>query len=264
MRMEDKLKIEEFKMIKRIESSKNPKIKQWKKLQTKKEREKSGLFMIEGIHLIEEAFKYHVNIIDIVIHEQFTIPADWDVANIELSIVPKEIFNEICHTETPQGVAAICEKINFEKTVQLDRVLLLDAVQDPGNLGTMIRTADAAGIDAVILGIGCADPYNSKVIRSTQGSIFHIPILQGDLHEWFQTLKEQNTPIYGTSLQNGKDYKQVDPTEKFALVVGNEGAGVDHELLLKTTQNLYIPIYGHSESLNVAIAAGILLYYLRS
>lgn len=250
-------------MIKRIESSKNPKIKQWKKLQTKKGREKSGLYIIEGEHLIEEALQSNIKIVDLIMSEQFVMPTNWETKDIEVTIVPKELLNEICNTETPQGIAAICEKNMSTKTDIYKKLLLIDAVQDPGNLGTMIRTADAAGIDAIIIGNGSVDIYNPKVIRATQGSIFHIPIIKGDLHEWMQTLKNQEIPIYGTSLQNGIDYKQIKPKEKFALLVGNEGSGVDKTLLTETTQNLYIPIYGKSESLNVAIATGILLYYLR-
>ena len=124
----------------------------------------------------------------------------------------------------------------------------------------MIRTADAAGMDAVILGEGCADPYNPKVVRSTQGSLFHIPILKTRLEEFMNTI---SIPIYGTALEGGVPYQQVEPSDEFALLVGNEGQGVSKDLLSKTTKNLYIPIYGKSESLNVAIAAGILMYYLR-
>jgi TrmH family RNA methyltransferase len=251
-------------MTKKIESVKNTRVKQWKKLHMKKEREKSGQFLIEGTHLIEEALKCHVTILDLIIAgEQFTIPTSWSVDKIEITIVTKEVMASICDTETPQGVAAVCKRIMWDRQIKLEKLLLLDGVQDPGNVGTMIRTADAAGIDAIIVGDGSVDIYNPKVIRSTQGSIFHIPVFQENLHERFQSLKEQGIPIYGTSLQNGVDYKQASQRSAFALVVGNEGAGVEKALLAKTDQNLYIPIYGQSESLNVAVATGILLYYLR-
>lgn len=249
-------------MTKRIESVKNTQVKLWKKLHTKKEREKTGQFIIEGRHLIEEALKFHVSITDLIISDEFTIPADWKIDNIEMTTVTKEVMVAICDTQTPQGIAAVCKKLTWEDNRQYEKLLLLDAIQDPGNLGTMIRTADAAGIDAIIIGEGSVDLYNSKVIRSTQGSLFHLPIYQGKLDEWFHVLKENNIPIYGTSLQNGVDYKQVSPSGKFALVVGNEGSGVNEKILAKTDQNLYIPIYGKSESLNVAVATGILLYYL--
>ncbi|KPD01469.1 putative TrmH family tRNA/rRNA methyltransferase [Geobacillus sp. BCO2] len=142
--------------------------------------------------------------------------------------------------------------------------LLIDAVQDPGNLGTMIRTADAAGIDAVILGEGCADLYNAKVVRATQGSLFHLPVVNGDLAQWIARFKEQGIPVYGTALEKAVDYRTVPLSSSFALLVGNEGSGIRPELLGLTTENVYIPIYGQAESLNVAVAAGILLYSLQA
>lgn len=250
-------------MTRHIESVKNSQVKQWKKLHTKKEREKSNQFLIEGTHLVEEALKFNCVIHDLIISKEFIIPSTWNIDNLDITIVSIEVMAAICDTETPQGIAAICEKLSGDKGLQYNKLLLLDAIQDPGNLGTMIRTADAAGMDAIIIGSGSVDVYNSKVIRSTQGSLFHLPILQENLHDWIPLLQEREIPIYGTSLQNGIDYKQVNPSKKFALVVGNEGSGVDETLLAKTNQNLYIPIYGQSESLNVAIATGILLYYLR-
>jgi TrmH family RNA methyltransferase len=127
-------------------------------------------------------------------------------------------------------------------------------------LGTLIRTSDAAGMDAVILGEGCADPYNPKVVRSTQGSLFHLPILKADLAVFLATL---DMPIFGTSLEGGVLFETVEKSDTFALLVGNEGQGVAPELLQKTTRNLYIPIHGKCESLNVGVAAGILMYYLQ-
>jgi RNA methyltransferase, TrmH family len=250
--------------LKRIESTKNPQVKQWKKLLTKKERDKTGLFIIEGFHLVEEALKSGIHIVEIILDEKKELPPSWTVDNIPITLVTEEIMKAISDTETPQGIAAICKQFTYE---QMDwgkaNVLLIDAVQDPGNVGTMIRTADAAGMDAVILGEGCVDLYNPKVIRATQGSLFHLPIMKGNLHDWMQRLKEQDVSIYGTSLETGEDYKKVQPTQPFALLVGNEGSGVSKDLLQQTTKNLYIPIYGKAESLNVAVATGILLYYLR-
>ncbi|MEG0380503.1 MAG: RNA methyltransferase, partial [Kurthia sp.] len=119
-----------------------------------------------------------------------------------------------------------------------------------------------AGIDAVILGKGSADPFNPKTIRSTQGSIFHIPVLRGDLVEWVEQLKEQEVPVYGTALDaTSVIYNQVEKGPKFALIMGNEGSGISKELLAQTTQNVIIPIMGGAESLNVAVATGIVLYH---
>ncbi len=251
--------------MKHIESIKNNKVKQWKKLQKKKEREQSGLFIIEGFHLVEEALKVDNLVEEIIISEDRSIPKEWDLNHVELIYAVPNVLKEISETETPQGVAAICRiPEENERTIQPNqKILLLDNVQDPGNVGTMIRTADAAGMDMVILGEGCADLYSSKVIRSTQGSIFHLPISRGNLKNYIDQSKELQTPVYGTSLQNGVPYQEVQPSEAFALILGNEGKGMAQEHLDITDQNLYIPIHGQSESLNVGVAAGILMYYLR-
>ncbi len=251
--------------MKHIESVKNNKVKQWKKLQKKKEREQSGTFIIEGFHLVEEALKVDNLVEEIIISEDRSIPKEWDLNHVELIYAVPNVLKEISETETPQGVAAIC-RIQEENEYLIQpnqKILLLDNVQDPGNVGTMIRTADAAGMDMVILGEGCADLYSSKVIRSTQGSIFHLPILRGELKSYIKQCKELNTPVYGTSLQNGVPYQEVQPSNTFALILGNEGKGMAQEHLDMTDRNLYIPIHGQSESLNVGVAAGILMYYLR-
>ncbi|WP_078545197.1 TrmH family RNA methyltransferase [Litchfieldia alkalitelluris] len=250
--------------MKKIESVKNTQVKQWKKLQTKKERDKTNTFLIEGFHLVEEAIAYPDVVAEIIISENVKIPSEWDLANINVTIVTEEIIKEISETETSQGIAAVCKQVSKpDLKLENSRLLLIDAVQDPGNLGTMIRTAEAAGVDAIIVGDGTVDTYNSKVIRSTQGAVFHLPIIKGNLIDWVHNLKEEGVPVYGTALLNAKPYQEVQNQGAFALIVGNEGNGVSKELLSLTTQNLYIPIYGKSESLNVAIAAAILIYHLR-
>ncbi len=248
--------------LKRIDSVKNPQVKGWKKLHTKKERDKTGLFIVEGFHLVEEALKHKENIKEVIISDEVEIPSAWNVDDVSIVWVKPDVMKAISDTETPQGAAAICYQSVMTELPSVQKVLLLDAIQDPGNLGTIIRTAEAAGIELVVIGEGSVDVYNSKVIRSTQGAIFHFPILKGNLGEVIAQLKEQNVAIYGTSLQNGKPYQEVQTASSFALMVGNEGNGVREEFLQQTDANLYIPIYGKSESLNVAVAAGILVYYL--
>jgi len=246
--------------LKYIESVKNPKVKAWKKLLTKKERDQTGKYLIEGFHLVEEALKEQV-VIEVIVNQDMEMPASFKIEGTDVIYVKEEVMKAICDTETPQGIAAVCEQRKYGiSEIKLEKLLLLDRVQDPGNLGTMIRTADAAGMDAVILGEGCADPYNPKVIRATQGSLFHLPIMKSPLEEFIDKLQ---IPVYGTALEGGIPFEQVEKAEAFALLLGNEGQGVAKELLAKTTKNLYIPIYGKSESLNVGIAAGILMYYLR-
>lgn len=248
--------------MKHIESSQNPKVKQWKKLLTKKERDKSGTFLVEGFHLVEEALKQRESVIEIIVSDKVGLPPRWDSGATPVTTLTEEISNSLSDTEAPQGIYAVCRQVQMEVS-DAKTYLLIDAVQDPGNLGTMIRTADAAGIDAVVVGKGSVDVYNSKVLRSAQGSHFHLPIIRGDLHEWVEKLHGKNISVYGTALEGASAYTDISTEETFALLVGNEGNGVNKELLAKTTANLYIPIYGKSESLNVAVATGILLYFLK-
>ncbi|MED1459834.1 RNA methyltransferase [Bacillus safensis] len=246
--------------MKYIESVKNTNIKQWKRLHTKKERTKTGLFLVEGIHLVEEALKSGI-VKELMVTSPDMLPSHIQ-PDIELYELSEEAFSAMTETETPQHIAAVCTVPVFEEK-KVERLLLLDAVQDPGNLGTLIRTADAAGLDAVILGEGTVDAFNGKTLRSAQGSHFHLPILKQTLQQAITELKERGIPVYGSALKDAKEYKSVTAEGPFALIVGNEGAGIDPEILQMTDQNLYVPMYGQAESLNVAVAAAVLVYHLR-
>ncbi|MEQ6375712.1 RNA methyltransferase [Bacillaceae bacterium S4-13-56] len=245
-----------------ITSKQNPKMKEWKKLKQKKERYKTQRYLVEGEHLIEEAIQSNVTVETIIIEESYQghVPIS---SNIQIYTVTKTLFQEISDTESPQGIAGIVVMNAEELPAESQRILLLDRIQDPGNLGTMIRTADAAGFDAVVLGDGCVDLFNSKVIRSTQGSLFHLPFLQKSLEEIIPTLKKSGFQVWGTALENSSPYQEATPTLPLALLLGNEGAGVSKDLLELTDHNVKIPIYGKAESLNVSIAAAILMYYVR-
>lgn len=249
--------------MKRIDSIQNSSVKAWKKLHTKKGREKSKQFIVEGFHLVEEAIKNDAPILHLLICEEIDLPSNFATGSFDITYISKEVSKELSETETTQGIYAIIEfsyvKLDFEN---VSKLLLIDEVQDPGNVGTMIRTADAAGYDAVILGTGTSDLYNAKTIRSTQGSIFHMPVLRGDLGEMISMLKEKEITVYGTSLKNAKPFNEVKVSNRFAIIVGNEGKGVNSNLLALSDENLFIPIYGKAESLNVGVAAGILMYSL--
>lgn len=250
--------------MKRIESVQNARVKQWRKLHTRKERDKTGTFLIEGFHLIEEALKNKQQILELIVGEETSLPNYWNLDEVDLYFVTDEIVHSLAETETTQGVFAVYRQHDSaDEWKHWKRVLLLDAVQDPGNLGTIIRTADAAGMDGIVLGDGTVDAFNAKTLRSSQGSIFHIPVLRGKIGEWTDKLKSMEIPVYGTALDDSLAFREVQPQPHFALLLGNEGNGVSPEHLAKTDQNLYIPIHGKAESLNVAIAAGILLYHLR-
>ena len=249
--------------MKRIESTQNALVKHWKKLVTlRKEREKSGEFIVEGFHLVEEALKNKAQIVQVIVRDGVDLPLLWEIDDVQMVQVNEAVAKEIAETEKSQGVFAHC-KVKEATEIEMAswrKVLLVDAVQDPGNIGTMIRTADAAGIDAVILGKGCADAYNPKVMRSAQGSHFHIPVVRGDLDEWIDRLQDDGVKVFGTSLEEAISYRDIEVTDHFALIVGNEGAGISPQLLAKTDYNVIIPILGGAESLNVAVATGILLY----
>lgn len=248
---------------KRIESTHNSLVKHWKKLvTTRKERDQTKEFLVEGFHLVEEAIQQPDLVIQLLVREDIDIPAHWTAPIIELTAA---VAKEISETEQTQGVFAYCRQPQYAEEDQQawKTVLLIDAVQDPGNIGTMIRTADAAGLDAVILGKGCADPFNPKTVRSAQGSHFHIPVVREDLSDWMRYLTERSIPVIGTGLQDAVSLDEVESRSTFALLVGNEGSGVSPDLLEQSAQVVKIPLYGRAESLNVAVATGILLYALR-
>ena len=249
--------------MKRIESTQNALVKHWKKLVTlRKEREKTNEFLIEGFHLVEEALKNKELIMQLIVRDGVDLPMLWAIDDVEIVQVNDAVAKEISETEKSQGVFAHCKVKQVTEIEQAAwrKVLLVDAVQDPGNIGTMIRTADAAGLDAVILGKGCADAYNPKVMRSAQGSHFHIPVVRGELEEWIDRLQDDGITVFGTSLDDAISYRDIEVSDAYAIMVGNEGAGINPQLLAKTDQNVIIPLLGGAESLNVAVAAGILMY----
>ncbi|MGI2326388.1 TrmH family RNA methyltransferase [Planococcus sp. YIM B11945] len=253
--------------MKRIESIQNSLVKHWKKLgTTRKERDKFAEFFVEGFHLTEEALKNKSLVKSLVVREGVDIPEDWDAEDVPVYSVTAAVAKEISETEHSQGIFAHCVQPEFTEDEQQtwSKLLLIDAVQDPGNIGTMIRTASASGMDAVVLGKGCADPFSPKTVRSAQGSHFQIPVVKGELPEWISELKERSIPLFGTALLNATPVHEVESQKQFALIVGNEGSGVDPQLLKETDQNLVVPLYGPAESLNVAVATGILLYSLVS
>lgn len=252
--------------MERIESIQNKQVKDWKKLLTRKGRKKQDRYLVEGIHLVEEALKSSAEIETLVIREDKREDYAALIERYETNavIVTEEISGMLSDAVTDQGILAVIKNQESPDSIRGDQpVLMLDEVQDPGNLGTLIRTADAAGFEGVIIGKGSVDLYNPKALRSAQGSHFHISIIHDDLEKWITKFKDKNIPVYGTALdERAVSYRTIDPQEQFALIVGNEGNGVDPKVLKQTTDNLYIPIKGQAESLNVAIAASILMFSL--
>lgn len=249
--------------MKRIESRQNALVKHWLKLITnKKDRDKSGEFLVEGFHLVEEALKTQGTVLHLIVREDVELPSHFKEAAVQQIEIPSAIAKELAETENSQGIFAHCRQPEYSEELfsGWKKFLFIDAVQDPGNVGTMIRTADAAGMDAVILGHGSADLYNPKTIRSAQGSNFHLPVVKGNLEDWIKRAKENGAAVLGTGLHEAKDYQAIQAPASFALLVGNEGSGVSANLLKQSDEVVKIPILGQAESLNVAVATGILLY----
>ena len=237
-----------------IESINNEKIKEIRKLKEKKYRDKYKKYIIEGEHLVNEAYKSG-NLLKLIIekNEDFSL----DVDTIETT---KEVIKSISSLETPYSILGIC-KYSEEKKFG-NKILLLDNVQDPGNLGTIIRSAVAFNIDSIVLNTKSADLYNSKVIRACQGMNYYINIVRKDLKDLMPYLKENNYKIYGTNVNDGENVKNIEKSEKYAIIMGNEGSGVDSSLQKLCDYNLYIKMNEKCESLNVAVATSIILYEL--
>jgi TrmH family RNA methyltransferase len=260
-------KYDSNKPIPEITSINNPKIKLWSQLLTKRGREAQGKFILEGIHLVREAL--HANLeFEVIL---FSIEKGYPVELADLSKIPCEIIGvsdtvlaKCSDTQTPQGVLAVALKPEWSKEQLLEQtnglVIVIDSVQDPGNLGTIIRSADAAGATAVVLGRGTVDLYNPKTIRSTMGALFHLPILEYDLLELLPLARQQNIRIIGTSLQAEQSCYELDMRETIWFILGNEGSGVSESLQPFLSQQIIIPMRGKSESLNVAMAATVLLF----
>lgn len=254
-----------------ITSRENSRYKLWKKLKTKKGRDQQGMFLAEGEHLVEEALKSSWSIAEILIRQGSARGEALIRSLLNHSIkcfaLSPSLYDELSGTETPQGVMAVIHKPQIEVPLWSAHsfLLLVDQVQDPGNLGALIRTADAAGVGAVILGKGTTDPFAEKVIRATQGSLFHLSLYQGELLPVVDELKRAGWLVVGSVVDEALDLRQVHiaPGQKLALIMGNEGRGISPELLGRTSFNVKIPLWGKAESLNVSVACGILLYHFQ-
>ncbi|MGG6796912.1 UNVERIFIED_CONTAM: RNA methyltransferase [Streptococcus canis] len=242
-----------------ITSKANQLIKQTKKLLQKKHRKHS--YLIEGWHLFEEAQKSGQVFRHIFVLEEMVGRL---ASEQELVMVSSEVLKELTDSPSPQGIVAEVEMP--ELTLPTDyrgKYLILEDVQDPGNLGTIIRTADAARFDGVFLSEKSADIYNQKTLRSMQGSHFHLPIWRTDVYQLCRKLQEYKTPILATTLsKESVDYKSLPHYERLALVMGNEGSGISEEMATMADQLVHIMMPGQAESLNVAVAAGILIFSL--
>ena len=227
-----------------IESLSNEKIKEYTKLNQKKYRDETGMFIIEGTHLVEEAFKNNIVVDAYSLDDKYTK-------------VSEEVMKKLSNLDTPPKYLAICKKIE-EKDIN-GNVLVLDGVQDPGNLGTIIRSSIAFNIDTIILSNDSVDLYNTKVLRATEGMIFNINIIRRDLNEVLPTLKDKYT-IYTTNVVNGSKLEEIRVNKPFVLIMGSEGNGVKENIASYADETVYIPMDNKCESLNVGVATSIILY----
>lgn len=231
----------------------NKYIKDIKKLQTKKYRDKYNKFIVEGEHLVTEAIK--ANVVEcIIVASNYDFKTDQKVIKVN-----ERVLKYLSDLDNPASIMAICKKVN--KTTYGDKIMILDGIQDPGNLGTIIRSCVAFECDTLVLSNDTVDLYNSKVLRATQGMIFKLNIIVTDICSFINDIKDYT--ILGTDVNGGQSISDFKKKKKFAIIMGNEGKGISDEIKKLCNKNIYIPMSDQCESLNVGVAASIILYELR-
>lgn len=235
-----------------ITSLNNEHIKEILKLKEKKYRDLSNTFLIEGRHLVLEAHR-EKKIVELILEQDELFPLDTNTLYVSSSVMKK-----LSDLKTPSNVMAVVEKLD-EKPIG-EKILILDNVQDPGNLGTIIRSAVAFNFDTIVLSPKTVDLYNPKVVRSTQGMMFHTNIIIRKPVSFINELKNEGYKIVGTKVTNGIDVRESKTYSHFALIIGNEGKGMSEELSELCDEYLYIKMNDQCESLNAAVAASILMY----
>lgn len=246
-----------------ITSTSNETIKYFISLNDKKTRMNAKRFIVEGYHLVNEASK--TNLLEAIISTDEKELKK--INNVKRYLVNDAIINKIATTKNPQNILGIVKMLDHNITNLLPiikgnktKLIMLDDVNDPGNLGTIIRTAAGLGYDGIIMSPNTVDLYNEKVIRSTQGVMFKIPIIKANLQEVIKLLKKEKVFCIGTALTNAKDVKHITKKDKFAICLGNEAKGISKEVLDNMDENVRIAMKNDVESLNVSIAAGIIMY----
>ena len=233
-----------------ITSINNEKVKFWTKLNEKKFRDSNNLFLVEGNHLVSEALKHGIV-------KEIIATSDY-IYDVDTYYVSDKVINKISKQKSGTNVIAVCKKLKENEIG--NKLLILDNIQDPGNLGTIIRSAVAFNIDTIVLSIDTVDLYNDKVIRSSEGMIFNINIIKRDLNSFIKELKNNDYEIIGTNVSKGNDINNINLNNKFAILMGNEGTGLKVELQELCDVFLYIKMNELCESLNVGVATSIILY----
>lgn len=238
----------------KIESTQNSTIKALSRLLTKKERDQSGKFLVEGWHLLEEASQAGL------LEQVYQLSGQPVFSDAPVTFCSQPVLNKLSAQKSDARYIGVCKKPQLSLEFTPRKVLLLDHLQDPGNLGTLIRSAVSFGLEAIYLSPDCADPYGPKTIQSSQGALFHIPVISQDLAPTVEMLKTNDIPVFGAALhQNSQELHDLAIPESFAIMIGNEGQGIRPELLEKCSQLVHIEMASF-ESLNAAIAGSILMY----
>ena len=247
-------------MIEHITSRKNPLLQQVRRLLTsRRERESCGLFVADGTKLLEEAVKWWAGLDTVILSEGVTAELP---DHVRVVCVPRDVMESISPMQTPQGALFLCRLPEQKDFVPMPGMLLLDGIQDPGNLGTILRTADALQIPVALLE-GCADPYSHKVVRSSMGAVFRTPVVQSDWATVKAACEAAGVPVAVTALSDrAKDLREAD-LNAVAVVIGSEGQGVRREILDSAQQELIIPMNPKCESLNAAVAATIVMWQMK-
>lgn len=248
--------------MERITSRQNPLVARLRKLgNDKKTRRQEGAFLCEGHKLVEEAIRWNAGVETLVVAEGMEPPAGLP-ETVRLVEVPADVLKSMSTVDTPQGMLAVCRTPDLTPPEGLTpgRYLVLDGVQDPGNVGTVWRTADAFGADGLILLPGCAEPFSPKTVRSTMGACFRLPVWETGLEELTALLAGADLPLYATALrEDTADLRSAD-LSRAAVVIGSEGRGVSQAVLDACALTLKIPMRDRCESLNAAVAASVVLW----
>ena len=260
-----------------ISSNKNERIKNIAALQkSKKTRTEQGVFVAEGLRLSEDVFKSAASLIrEVYVSESFAgsdelkrlYDLSVDIRVVDPVTVKDSVFESMSETVTPQGILCVVKQPAYTVDEIISgtdiKLLILEDIQDPGNLGTMVRTAEAAGMNGIIMSRGTVDIFSPKVIRSTMGAVLRVPFVYAEnLNDVLDGLRAKDISIYAAYLRNGTDFKKVEYSNRAAVLIGNEGNGLSDSVLEHCDMNVFIPMAGEVESLNAAVAAALLMYAL--
>ena len=247
--------------MERITSRKNPLLEHMRRLDSAAYRRERGEFLCDSPKLVEEALRHGAQVVSLAVSDGVALPEGVD-ASVRCVAVPPDVMASISPVRTPQGMLAVCRTPDTAPPEKLTgrRYVVLDGVQDPGNVGTVIRTADAFGCDGVVLLAGCADPYSVKTLRSSMGAVFRVPVWCTDAETLHLRLHEAGLPLYGAALRDDTEDARALELRRCAIAIGSEGRGLTEQVLALCDRTVRIPMEAHCESLNAAMAAAVLLW----